>query len=256
MQDQELKAFLDEKVRQYNRPDFIASDPIIVPHQFSAPADIEISGFLAATIAWGQRKTILRNGFQLMELMDNAPADFILNFAESDLKKFAGFTHRTFNGTDCQTFLRALQRIYKKYGSLESCFARCFTLESSLPGSGLSNFRKEFFAVPSLPRTHKHVADPLRGSAAKRLNMFLRWMVRRDKAGVDFGIWKQFSPAQLYLPLDVHTANVSQKLNLLLRKQNDWKAVLEVTTRLRTFDPSDPVKYDFALFSLGVAEKF
>lgn len=254
MKKAELKAFLDAKVVQYNNPKFIESDPIQIPHQFNIKQDIEIAGFLTATIAWGNRKSIINNASRLMELMDHAPYDFVLNHQETDLDKFLPFVHRTFNGDDCVQFIKSLQHLYKHHNGLEAVFAK-HAEKDSLQKS-ISHFKTTFFEVDHLARTQKHVSDPLKNSAAKRINMFLRWMVRNDKTGVDFGIWNSLSPSQLSCPLDVHSGNVARKLGLLKRKQNDAKALLELDTALRKLDAKDPVKYDFALFGLGVFEGF
>lgn len=257
MKKSELVGFLNEKVEAYNRTDFfIETDPIQIPHKFSKKEDIEISAFLTSTIAWGQRKTIINNGKKLMELMDDAPHEFILNFEDRDLERFDGFVHRTFNYDDLIGFLNALQRIYREEKGLEAAIKNSFLEDATHPGKGWHNFKAHFFSGAHLPRSQKHLPDPLKGSAAKRMNMFLRWMIRKDDRGVDFGIWKTMSPANLYLPLDVHTSRVARKLNLLSRKQDDWKSVIELTDNLREFDPNDPVKYDFALFGLGAFEKF
>ena len=250
----ELKEFLDSKVTQYNNPKFIESDPIQVPHKFSLKEDIEIAGFLTATIAWGNRKSIINNANKLMYLLDNSPFDFVANHEETDLEKLKPFVHRTFNGNDCIQFIKSLQNIYKNHGGLEAVFVQ-YAEKKSLQKS-ISNFKNTFFEIEHLRRTQKHVSDPLKNSAAKRINMFLRWMVRNDNAGVDFGIWKNLSPSQLSCPLDVHSGNVARKLELLKRKQNDAKALLELDTSLRKLDLIDPVKYDFALFGLGVFEGF
>jgi uncharacterized protein (TIGR02757 family) len=250
----ELKEFLDSKVAQYNNPKFIESDPIQIPHQFTLKEDIEISGFLTATIAWGNRKSIINNGARLMSLLDNAPYDFIMNHKETDLEKLNPFVHRTFNGNDCMQFIKSLQHIYKNHDGLEAVFYK--HAESHSLQTAISKFKSTFFEIEHLPRTQKHVSDPLKNSAAKRINMMLRWFVRNDNAGVDFGIWKSLSPKQLSCPLDVHSGNVARKLGLLKRKQNDYKALLELDTALRKLDSSDPVKYDFALFGLGVFEGF
>jgi len=252
----ELKDFLESKARQYETELFIPTDPIQIPHQFSKKEDIEISAFLTSVIAWGQRKTIINNANKMMELMDRAPHDFILNFREKDLIPFTQFVHRTFNGDDCIHFLNSLQNIYRNHSGLEIILANSFKKDKSEPGSGWVRFKEIFFEPQHLRRTEKHLPNPLKGSAAKRMNMFLRWMVRGDENSVDFGIWKELSPAQLYIPLDVHTSTVARKLGLLKRKQDDWKAVIELTEALRKFDPKDPVKYDFALFGLGAFEKF
>jgi uncharacterized protein (TIGR02757 family) len=249
-----IENFLNEKVIQYNNPKFIDTDPIQVPHNFSKKEDIEISAFLTASIAWGNRKLIINNAHKLINLLDNAPYDFVLNHTENDLDGFSNFVHRTFNYADLTYFLKALQNIYKNHGGLETVFAN-YAEKDSLQ-MAIHQFKKVFFEIEHLPRTAKHVSDPLKGSAAKRINMFLRWMVRDDTAGVDFGIWKSIKPSQLSCPLDVHSGNVARKLGLLTRKQNDAKALQELDTNLRKLDPVDPVKYDFALFGLGVFEKF
>ena len=251
-----LKEFLDIKAFQYNNPDFIQSDPISIPHLFTKNEDIEIAGFLAAIIAWGQRPTIIKNGNQLVEWMDFSPHDFILNFKEKDLQPFKKFVHRTFNGEDCTYFLWSLKNIYQKYQTLENAFNGGSSSFESNVKQAIISFRKRFFEIEHPARTQKHIADPEKNSAAKRLNMFLRWMVRVDDTGVDFGIWNKIKPSQLICPLDVHSANVARKLGLLSRKINDWQAAEELTRLLKFFDENDPVKYDFALFGLGVFEKF
>ena len=250
----ELKSFLDLKVEMYNRNSFIASDPIQVPHQFSKKEDIEIAGFLSATIAWGNRIMIIRNAKKMMEIMDNSPFDFIMNHSSKDLESITGFVHRTFNSNDLQYFIKSLQNIYQNHGGLESILK---------PSKGdinyqnsITEFKTIFFELQHEVRTEKHISNPLKNSAAKRIHMYLRWMVRKDTKGVDFGLWKTHSPAFLSCPLDVHSGNVARKLGILSRKQNDWKAVHELDTKLRSFDVKDPVKYDFALFGLGVFEKF
>ncbi|PQJ32633.1 TIGR02757 family protein [Nonlabens arenilitoris] len=247
----QLKEYLDAKVEQYNVPDFIPHDPIQIPHLFTEKKDIEIAGFLVATISWGNRKSIINNSNKLMELMDHAPADFIINHEPEDLDRFDGFVHRTFNNEDCKTFLRSLKNIEQRYGGLENAFAKAYKETGHLQ-KAISSFKKMFFEIEHLPRTQKHVSDPLKNSSAKRINMFLRWMVRNDNAGVDFGIWKQIPMSALSLPLDVHTGNIARKLKMLKRKQNDGKAVAELDNYLRKLDPNDPVKYDFALFGVGV----
>lgn len=249
-----LKEFLDAKVLQYNTADFIDSDPIQIPHRFSKKEDIEISGFLAATIAWGNRKMIIKNASRMMELLEHAPYDFVSNHQEKDLENFDGFVHRTFNAEDFKSFVRSLQHIYQQHGGLEKALA--ITDDATTYKEAIHNFKSIFFEVLHLPRTQKHVSDPYKNSAAKRINMFLRWMVRSAATGVDFGIWKTHNTAHLSCPLDVHTGNVARKLGLMQRKQNDWKALVELDTTLRSFDPVDPVKYDFALFGLGAFEKF
>ena len=254
MNPDELQSFLDEKVIQYNTRDFIDSDPVQIPHLFTQKEDIEIAGFLAATIAWGNRKMIIKNAHRMMELMGNSPYDFVLSHQEKDLKDLESFVHRTFNGQDFIVFIKGLQHIYQKHNGLEAVFAK--NQETLSMQKSIHEFKKVFFNVPHTPRTQKHISDPLNNSAAKRINMYLRWMVRQDTKGVDLGIWKSISPAALSCPLDVHSGNVARKLGLLHRKQNDGKALAELDTQLRILDPNDPVKYDFALFGLGVFEGF
>jgi uncharacterized protein (TIGR02757 family) len=254
MNESELKDFLDEKVHLYNHPNFIESDPIQIPHLYSLKEDIEIAGFLSATIAWGNRKMIITNAKKMMELMGNSPYDFVMNHQEHHLEGLENFVHRTFNSTDFQFFMRSLQHIYKNHQGLEAVFSTNRSAADLQPT--ISAFKKVFFEIPHLSRTEKHISDPMNNSAAKRINMFLRWMVRQDTNGVDLGIWKSISPAQLSCPLDVHSGNVARKLGLLSRKQNDGKALAELDGNLRKFDPKDPVKYDFALFGLGVFEEF
>ena len=254
----ELGEFLNEKVIEYETRDFITYDPISIPHMFSDSKDIEIAGFLAATIAWGNRKSILKNANRLVERMDNSPYDFVMNFEKSDEKVFEGFCHRTFQPEDAVYFMGALRRIVKEYGSLENLIASHWQ-ESGSPNNvngALSNFHAVFFDSVHVDRTRKHVANPSKGSAAKRLNMYLRWMVRSSKNGVDLGIWDKIPTRVLSIPLDVHTSNVGRSLGLLSRKQNDWKAVAELDAALREYDPVDPVKFDFALFGLGAIEGF
>jgi uncharacterized protein (TIGR02757 family) len=250
----ELKEFLDEKVELYNRPAFIESDPISIPHQFTKKQDIEISGFLAATIAWGNRKMILRNANRMMELLDHSPYEFIMNSSNDEIEMIPRFVHRTFNSTDLIYFLKAMQNIYRHKGGLELIFKAHQTADSLLPA--IHEFHKIFFELTHEKRTERHVSDPFKGSAAKKLNMFLRWMIRNDNKGVDFGLWKSISPSILSCPLDVHSGNVARKLGLLTRKQNDAKAVSELDYALRNLDNEDPVKYDFALFGLGIYENF
>lgn len=243
---------LELKYKQFNNPDFIETDPISIPHLFTKKEDIEIAGFFAATIAWGQRITILKNARLIMQYMEDDPHEFILRAKKSELMHFRKFVHRTFNGEDAIFFVNALQKIYLHHGGLEN-------LMSKYPedmGKNISHFRKIFLETGVTDRTHKHIADPLKNSSSKRICMFLRWMVRNDKSGVDFGIWKKLKPSQLYTPLDLHSGATARKLGLLTRKQDDWKSVVELTHKLRTFDPKDPVKYDFALYGLGVFEKF
>ena len=242
----ELKTFLDEKVTLYNNPKFIESDPIQIPHLFKTKEDIEISGFLTATIAWGNRKSIINNSKKMMELLDHSPYEFLIHHNKTELDSLKGFVHRTFNGDDFVQFIKSLKHIYTNYNGLESVFKN--NAESNSLQQSIHKLKQHFFEIPHLERTKKHVSDPLKNSAAKRINMFLRWMVRQDNAGVDFGIWK--------CPLDVHSGNVARQLGLLKRKQNDAKALAELDQSLRNLDPSDPVKYDFALFGLGVFEGF
>ena len=254
MTQEELKEFLDAKVEQYNRSDFLSTDPLGIPHRFTKKEDIEISGFLTATIAWGNRKSIINNSERMMELLDNSPFDFVMNHQEKDLENLQGFVHRTFNGEDLRYFIRSLNNIYMQHGGLENVFA--LKGDTTSLQMSISQFKTIFFELDHQPRTTKHVSDPQKGSAAKRINMFLRWMVRNNNSGVDFGIWDKISPSQLSCPLDVHSGNVARKLGLIQRKQNDGKALAELDANLRRLDPHDPVKYDFALFGLGVFEKF
>lgn len=250
-----LKDFLEEKYRQYNCPGFIESDPVVIPHMFSNEPDIEISAFLSAIIAWGQRKTIIKNARLMMDLMDNSPSEFIMQATIPDIEAIRNFKHRTFNGEDLAYFLRSLQNIYRNHGGLRNVFESLYLKERSVFHS-ICRFRDLFLSVSQPGRTTRHISNPAAGSSAKRINMFLRWMVRKDKNSVDFGIWNRIRTEDLRIPLDVHTGNVSRKLGLLQRRQDDWKAVEELTGKLRTFDEKDPVKYDFALFGLGVFEKF
>jgi uncharacterized protein (TIGR02757 family) len=254
MNADELKSFLDEKVNLYNNPNFIESDPIQIPHLYSVKEDIEIAGFLSATIAWGNRKMIINNAKKMMEMMGNSPYDFVMSYNQNQLDTLENFVHRTFNGGDFITFIKCLQNIYNNHNGLEAVFAR--NIESNSTQKSISEFKKVFFEIEHLQRTQKHVSDPLQGSAAKRINMFLRWMCRQDNKGVDLGIWKTIPASALSCPLDVHSGNVARKLTLLSRKQNDAKALFELDTNLRLLDPNDPVKYDFALFGLGVFEGF
>lgn len=246
----ELKSFLDQKVDQYNHPSFIANDPISVPHQFSVKQDIEIAGFFASVLAWGQRKTIVRKANELMELMDQAPYQFVRQHSERDLLRLSQFRHRTFNGTDTLYFIYFLRHYYQSHASLEDAFfpGGSFNAETSL-----SHFHHSFFNLPEAPpRTRKHVSTPERGSACKRLNMFLRWMVRNDGKGVDFGIWNRISPRDLVCPCDLHVERVARQFKLISRKSMDWLTAIELTDNLKRLDPDDPVKYDFALFGLGI----
>ncbi|MDG3582128.1 TIGR02757 family protein [Galbibacter pacificus] len=254
MKKSELKEFLDERVAYYNHPRFIETDPIQVPHQFKQKEDIEIAGFLAATIAWGNRKSIIKNADKMMKLMGNSPYDFVMGHHENQLENLLPFVHRTFNGHDFIQFVKSLQHIYLNRGGMETLFKEHATNTSMQPA--IAKFKEVFFEMEHLPRTQKHISNPLKGSSAKRINMFLRWMVRNDNCGVDLGIWKDISPALLSCPLDVHSGNVARKLGLLKRKQNDAKALAELDNNLRKLDALDPVKYDFALFGLGVFEGF
>lgn len=282
-----LKLFLDEQVDRYNQPDFIELDPISIPHRFSNQQDIEIMGFFAAILAWGQRKTILNKSIELIERMDGAPYDFIKNHKEEELKQLLGFKHRTFNDTDLLYFVSFLKHHYQQYNSLEDAFlpekvssefreeflefqpqssakegieyssSSCYRHELTKPASdiekSLNHFRSYFMSLEDFPsRTKKHISSPLQKSTCKRLNMFLRWMVRADDKGVDFGIWKRIQPSALICPSDVHVERVARKLNLIQRKQQDWKMAVELTENLRILNPTDPVSYDFALFGLGV----
>lgn len=251
---QELKEFLEEKVNQYNTIGFIESDPISVPHRYSLKEDIEIAGLLAATISWGNRKMIVKNAHRMMDLIGESPYDFVLSHKKSHLKRFDGYVHRTFNAVDLTYFITALKNIYMTKGGLESLFSAHATKDSLQPA--IHHFKQTFFEIQHPARTTKHISDPFKGSAAKKINMYLRWVVRNDKKGVDFGIWKNINPSQLSCPLDVHSGNVARKLGLLTRKQDDAKAVLELDSNLRLLDSNDPVKYDFALFGLGMFEKF
>ena len=250
----ELKTFLDEKVALYNRPNFIESDPIQIPHRYSLKEDVEIAGFLAATIAWGNRKMIIQNSNKMMDLLGNSPYDFILNHEDHHLEKLEKFVHRTFNGHDFIYFIKSLQNIYSNHGGMEAIFNN-YQEPDSLQNA-ISEFKKLFFELNHSVRTEKHVSDPSKNSSSKRINMWLRWNCRQDTNGVDLGIWKNISPSKLSCPLDVHSGNVARKLGLLTRIQNDGKALAELDANLRILDPEDPVKYDFALFGLGVFEKF
>ena len=250
----ELKDFLDEKVALYNNPTFIELDPIQIPHSYTRKEDIEISGFLSATISWGNRTSIVKNAKRMLAYMGDSPYDFILNHNEQHLKKMDGFVHRTFNLVDLLTFIEGLKHLYKHKNGLEGIFVKYQTNESLQPA--IHEFKKEFFNIPHLERTRKHLPDPMTGSAAKKINMYLRWMIRKDNSGVDFGIWENISPSKLSCPLDVHSGNVARKLGILDRRQNDAKAVQELDSALRLWDCKDPVKYDFALFGLGVFERY
>lgn len=253
----DLKIFLDKKVDEYNQPFFIQSDPISIPHSFSKKQDIEIAGFFAAIFSWGNRTTIIKKSRELLQLMDNAPHQFCLSHTENDLKKLMQFKHRTFNTTDLLYFIEFFTFHYNRYDSLEEAF--CFGMKENdiNVSNALNSFYDYFFSLPDIPkRTLKHVASPNKNSACKRINMFLRWMVRTDNKGVDFGLWKKIKPSQLIIPLDLHVARVAHRFNLLERKQFDWIAAVELTDQLKTWDDQDPTKYDFALFALGIEEKF
>jgi len=261
MSENKLKDFLDNKVEQYNQPSFIKDDPICIPHLFTKKQDIEIAGFFAATFAWGNRTIIINKSKELMQLMEMQPYDFCLNHETKDLKRLLHFKHRTFNTTDLLYFIEFLKHHYSNYGSLEDAFLKNINdktfSKDNLVGSSLTNFHHYFFPLEDAPvRTKKHIATPEKKSNCKRLNMFLRWMVRKDDKGVDFGIWNKIKPAQLICPIDVHVTRVAKRFGLLQRKQVDWQSALELTNYLRTLDPLDPVKYDFALFGLGVIEKY
>lgn len=256
MSQQELFQFLESKVEQYNQPGFISNDPICIPHQYRKNQDIEISGFMAAVFAWGQRKTIINKSNEFLALMDNSPHEFVLNHQDSDLKPFLTFKHRTFNSTDALYFIHFFRWYYQRYESLEKAFTENMAKSVSME-IRLAQFFSLFFSLPDHPtRTYKHIPTPARKSACKRINMFLRWMVRKDDKGVDFGIWKELQPADLVCPCDLHVDRVARKLGLIERRQTDWQTAMELTENLKAFDPADPVKYDFALFGLGVEEKF
>ena len=262
MVNKDVKSFLDRKVIEFNNPGFIKDDPVCIPHLFTKKQDIEIAGFFAAIFAWGIRKTIINKCKTLMQLMDNAPHDFVLNHQEKDLKRMLGFCHRTFNDTDLLYFISFFKFHYSRNASLETAFFNKQTRQDgnkseSVIETSLNHFYDYFFSLEHVPhRTLKHIAAPKKNSACKRINMYLRWMVRKDNNGVDFGIWKTVSPAILVCPVDVHVARVARKFGLLHRKQIDWLAAEELTKKLREYDPKDPVKYDFALFGLGILEKF
>lgn len=253
MKFEELKIFLDEKADRYNQPEFIEYDPIQIPHRFSLQQDIEIAGFLAATISWGNRKAIIKSADKMLDIMGNSPYDFVLNHSEKDLKDIQDKSiHRTFNGEDFIYFIRQFNRIYTDNESLEDLFA-VYDAETNF-GHAIERFRARFLGTEK-HRSHKHVSSPYKNSSTKRIIMFLRWMVRKDKRGVDFGIWENIDPKRLSIPLDVHTGNISRKLGLISRKQNDWKTVEELDLVIRKFDDKDPAKYDFALFGLGVTKE-
>ena len=249
-----LKDFLDRKIIEHKHPDFIKNDPLSIPHRFSLPQDQEIAGFFAAIFAWGNRTTIINKSRELLERMDNAPHAFCLNASSADLKKLLNFRHRTFNDDDLLYFVEFFRSHYTAHPSLESAFTAGIQKNDVTVEQGLNHFKHYFFWLPHLRRTQKHIASPAQGSACKRINMFLRWMVRND--GIDLGLWKNISPAQLVCPLDLHVSRVAKKFGLIDRPNADWASALQLTERLREFDPDDPVKYDFALFALGVVEKY
>ena len=252
-----LKAFLDNKVDEYDQPFFIEADPVCIPHLFTKKQDIEIAGFFAAIFAWGNRATIINKAKELMELMDNTPYEFCVHHTGNDLKKLLSFKHRTFNSTDLLYFISFFNIHYKKNKSLETAFTKWMNKDDSNTENALNGFYRYFFSLEDVPkRTMKHIACPAKKASCKRLSMYLRWMVRKDRNGVDFGIWKNISPAQLIIPLDVHVARVARHLKLLQRNQTDWRAATELTNELKKMDQADPAKYDFALFALGVLEKF
>lgn len=251
MNFEELKDYLDFKADQYNNPNFIESDPIQIPHRYKVKEDIEISGFLAATIAWGNRKMIINSATKMMDAMGNNPYDFVMNATNNQIDSIDNIVHRTFNSEDFRYFIKSLRNIYQNHGGLENVFAANNSINLQ---NRISAFKQIFFEIDHPLRTTKHISDPLKGSSSKRINMFLRWVSRNDKKGVDFGIWKSVSPSELSCPLDVHSGKVARTLGILNRKQNDQKALQELDEALRKFDPTDPVKYDFALFGLGVFE--
>ena len=294
---EELRAFLDRKVAEYNRPSFVPDDPVSIPHQFTQKQDIEIAGFFAAIFSWGNRRTIIQKSQQLMQLMDNAPWQFVRQHTESDLKKLLGFKHRTFNPTDLLYFIAFFRHHYSLYGSLEDAFllpwekqgagigdepvdtpaaagkratrprAATTGTAAATPspydtGSALPAFHHYFFSLEedgeriAPPRTKKHISTPEKNSSCKRINMFLRWMVRKDGNGVDFGIWRRIPMSRLICPLDLHVARVARRFGLLTRERSDWHSAIQLTEGLSLLDSEDPVKYDFALFGLGVMENF
>jgi uncharacterized protein (TIGR02757 family) len=251
----DLKALLEEKYELYNTPKFIKDDPITIPHLFTKKQDIEIMGFWASILAWGQRITIINKCKELITLMDNAPYDFIRNHQEHDLKAFLNFKHRTFNSTDTLYFIHFFKQFYNNHESLEEAFIIDLKNNDTIE-TGLNHFQKLFCGLPEFPRrTIKHISSPASKSACKRLNMFLRWMVRRDNKGVDFGIWNTIKPSQLICPCDLHVDRIGRRLGLIQRKQTDWLTAVELTENLKQFDLLDPVKYDFALFGMGIEEK-
>ena len=251
-----IKHLLDEKVLLYNQPSFIAADPISIPHQFTKLQDIEIAGLFAAVLAWGNRTTIINNCNRLLQWMDNAPYQFIQQHQETDLQRFLQFAHRTFNATDLLYFIYFLQAHYATHTSLEDAFVPTPAYTDATIEGALIHFHNYFFSLEHLDRTRKHIATPARGSACKRICMYLRWMVRSDNQGVDFGLWKKIHPSQLICPLDVHVARVAQRLELIQRPKADWQSALQLTAQLRAWRPEDPAVYDYALFGMGMAERF
>ncbi|MBI2731385.1 MAG: TIGR02757 family protein [Sphingobacteriales bacterium] len=249
-----LKYLLDEKLKLYNQTSFIKDDPVSIPHLFTKKQDIEIAGFFAAIFSWGNRTTIINKSKELMQLMDNAPYHFITQHQPKDLKRLLNFKHRTFTADDLLYFIEFLREHYSKKDSLEDAFVKGLNKKDATIENGLIDFRNYFFSKEHLKRTEKHISSPVQKSTCKRLNMFLRWMVRKDKTGVDFGIWKKISPAQLICPVDVHVARVAAQLHIIQRKQVDWLTAIELTAFLKTLDPADPVKYDYALFGMGISE--
>lgn len=248
---EELRDLLERLHNKYNNPDFIEADPISVPHRFSSRDDREIAGFFAAAIAWGNRKAIVKSANRMVDLMDSAPHDFVLNATERELSYLQRFVHRTFNGEDFIDFVRAIRTIYLRYGGIGRFFEQRYLIRGDIAGV-LSDFRREFFFAPHNPHSEKHISSIDKGAACKRLNMYLRWFVRRDERGVDFGEWTIIPMSALYLPLDIHTGNMGRALGLLTRNQSDWRATEEITKALREFDPNDPVRFDYSLFGAGI----
>jgi uncharacterized protein (TIGR02757 family) len=252
-----LNTFLDKKVVEYEQPFFIEKDPISIPHLYTKKQDIEIAGFFAAIFSWGNRTTIINKSNELMKLMDHAPHDFVLNHQPKDLKKLLQFKHRTFNSTDLLYSIAFFHHHYQQHETLETAFTRGLQPKDINTENALNGFHDYFFSLPDVPqRTNKHIAAPKKKSSCKRLSMYLRWMVRNDKKGVDFGIWKNIKPSQLIMPMDLHVLRVAKRFNLIQRNTSDWQTAVELTEALKKYDPKDPVKYDFALFGLGVLEKF
>jgi uncharacterized protein (TIGR02757 family) len=248
----DLTSFLNKNVARFNNQSFIVNDPVSIPHKFSRKEDIEIAGFLTALISWGNRRAILKSASDLMQLMENQPFEFIFNAEDTDLKKLTKFYYRTFNASDLLFLVEALKHLYREKGGMEQVACNSFNQTGTVKGM-ITGIREEMLKAPHLPRSEKHLANPMKGSAAKRINMFLRWMVRDDENGVDFGLWKKIPASALMIPLDLHTGRIARKLGLLQRKQDDWKAVEELTSNLRKLDPEDPIKYDFALFGIGIS---